>query len=482
MVPPDSPSDAPDDPVDARDSADAEDPDDSTQEIGVRVPAEDPPLRLIYSAISDVGRVRKDNQDSGYAGPHLLAVCDGVGGAARGDIASATSILEISRLDDDYLDPNRLDPDRDDDLLARVAGSLHRAHDRIGELVDADPALNGTSTTAVVALFDGRRFGIGHVGDSRAYLLREGELSQLTIDHTFVQTLIEDGRITPEEARTHPHRNLILRAIDSVHTVEPDLFNLEVEPGDRLMLCSDGVLSLTDDRIADIMMTGTADYVAVELIRAALEAGSTDNITSVVADVIGPEDELPDDLEPLLVGAATEQPRRSGRGTAAVLGGLLRGRSAESDPEDGGAIPSELEFAIETDPPIDPETARYAPRPPEGLVWVRRLLGTAVVLGLLWVGLAFAWSWSQEQYFVGTGTDNEGGEVVMIYRGLDADLPGVELAQAHEMSNVSVDMLSDYQAGQVRDGIDASSLDDARETVANLAETQEPVLDEEPAT
>ena len=121
-------------------------------------------LHLVYSAISDVGRVRKDNQDSGYAGPWLLAVADGVGGAARGDVASAAAIQQIRKLDEQPTE----------DLLAQVAGALHRAHDRIGELVDQDPALNGTSTTAVVALFDGTRLGMGHVGDSRAYLLRAG--------------------------------------------------------------------------------------------------------------------------------------------------------------------------------------------------------------------------------------------------------------------------------------------------------------------
>ena len=123
------------------------------------------PLRLQFAAISDVGRVRKDNQDSGYAGPWLLTVCDGVGGAARGDIASSTAVQQLRKLDER---PS-------EDMLGQVAGALHRAHDRIAELVDEDPSLNGTSTTATVALFGGSRLGIGHVGDSRAYLLRDGE-------------------------------------------------------------------------------------------------------------------------------------------------------------------------------------------------------------------------------------------------------------------------------------------------------------------
>ena len=158
-------------------------------------PTERAALRLQFAAISDVGRVRKDNQDSGYAGPWLLTVCDGVGGAARGDIASSTAVQQL----------RRLDAPPSDDLLGQVAGALHRAHDRIGELVDEDPALNGTSTTATVALFDGNRLGIGHVGDSRAYLYRDGELSQLTHDHTFVQSLIDEAR-RPERERQHRHQ------------------------------------------------------------------------------------------------------------------------------------------------------------------------------------------------------------------------------------------------------------------------------------
>src|SRR4051794_23670140 len=238
-------------------------------------------LHLRFAAVSDVGRVRKDNQDSGYAGPWLLAVCDGVGGAARGDIASSTAISQLRRLDA----PPPVDAD--DDLLARVAGALHRAHDRIGELVDEDPALNGTSTTATVALFDGTRVGMGHVGDSRAYLFRSREITQLTADHTFVQSLIDEGRITATEARVHPQRNLILKALDGVHEAEPDLFVIEVRPGDRLLLCSDGASGVLDDgRLADILATGSVEYAAVELVRASLEAGSSDNVTCLVADVV----------------------------------------------------------------------------------------------------------------------------------------------------------------------------------------------------
>ncbi|MGZ4449534.1 MAG: PP2C family protein-serine/threonine phosphatase [Blastococcus sp.] len=413
-------------------------------------------LRLDYAAISDVGRVRKDNQDSGYAGPWLLTVCDGVGGAARGDIASSTAVQQIRRLDEPPAE----------DLLGAVAGALHRAHDRIGELVDEDPALNGTSTTATVALFDGHRLGLGHVGDSRAYLFRGREISQLTHDHTFVQSLIDEGRITEEESRVHPHRNLILKALDGIHEAEPDLFHVEVEQGDRLLLCSDGACGVLDDgRLADILSTGSPEYAAVELVRASLEAGSSDNVTCIVADVVGDETPLDPHLAPLLVGAAAELRRRGPRGAKGMFRGHRSGDTGELEPV-REEIPGDLPFAISNDP-IDAEQARYAPRPPRRFTWLRRLMGAAIVAGLLWVGVAAAWSWSQTQYYVG-----EQGGVVVIYRGLNADLPGVSLSSAYETTDVRTSLLSDFDAGKVREGIDAGSLDDARRTVDNLAAKQ----------
>jgi serine/threonine protein phosphatase PrpC len=417
-------------------------------------------LLLSYSAISDVGRVRKDNQDSGYAGPWLLTVCDGVGGAARGDIASSTAVAELRRLDQP--------PPADSDQLDRVTTALHEAHRAIGHLVDEDPALNGTSTTATVALFDGSRVAIGHVGDSRAYLFREGEISQLTTDHTFVQSLIDEGRITEEEARVHPHRNLILKALDGIHETDPDLFMLELVAGDRLFLCSDGASGvLPDGRIADILSMGSPDYASVELVRASLEAGSSDNVTCVVADVITSEQAAADEhyagLEPLLVGAAAELKRRLPRG---LFRGHRAGDTGEMEPI-RAEIPDDLPFAITADP-IDPELARYAPQPPARFLWARRLLVVAVVLGLVWIGLAAAWSWSQRQYYLG-----EQDGVVVIYRGISADVPGLDLSQPYESSDVRLELLPEGMAEDIREGIPADDLDDARAKVQGFAADQE---------
>jgi len=410
-----------------------------------------PPLRLQFAALSDVGRVRKDNQDSGYAGPWLLTVCDGVGGAARGDIASSTAVAQIRKLDHKPTE----------DLLGLVAGAIHRAHDRIGELVEEDPALSGTSTTATVALFDGCQVALGHVGDSRAYLYRSGTITQLTRDHTFVQSLIDDGRITEEESRVHPHRNLILKAVDGVHDAEPDLFTLDVAPGDRLLLCSDGACGVLDkDRMADILGTGTPDYAVVELVRASLEAGSSDNVTCVVADV-AEADGRPAEA-PMLVGAAAELPRRR-TGVASRFRGHRSGDTGELEP-----VPAEAPHAIPTDP-IDPEVYRYAPRPPRRFVAVKRVAALAVVLGLLWIAASAVYSWTQRQYFVG---DHDG--MVTIYRGIDASLPGFSLNEPYEESDLLLDELEDYAAQDVREGIEASSLEDARSTVRQLPVAEAP--------
>jgi serine/threonine protein phosphatase PrpC len=418
-------------------------------------------FRLQYAAISDVGRVRKDNQDSGYAGPWLLTVCDGVGGAARGDLASSTAIGQLRRLDQPPVET-----DDEEHQLELVAGALHRASDRIGDLVDEEPALSGTSTTATVALFDGERLVMGHVGDSRAYLFRGHEISQLTSDHTFVQSLIDEGRITEVDARTHPHRNLILKALDGVHEVDPDLFTVPLIEHDRILLCSDGASgSLDNGRLADILATGSPDFAAVELVRASLEAGSTDNVTCIVADVVPATDDSEPPAAPLVVGSAAELKRRTRSGTS-FFRGHRAGDTGELEPvaaEIPDDLPPGVSYAIES----DPESARYAPLAPRRHVWLRRALALAGVVGVVWMAGVSAWSWSQHQYYVG-----EQDGVVTIFRGVQADVPGVSLSHAYETSNVQVDRLDPYSARTVQQGIGAGSLDDAERTVQRLAGNQ----------
>ena len=423
------------------------------------------PLALRFAALSDVGSVRKDNQDSGYAGSHLLVVADGVGGSARGDLASSTAVAALRRLDQQRQDEG------EQRLLQAVAGGLHRAHDRIAELVESDSSLEGTSTTATVALFDGVRLGVGHVGDSRAYLLRDGDIDQLTDDHTFVQSLVDEGRITAEEARSHPHRNVILKAVDAVHDVDPDLFTVQVQVGDRLLLCSDGCCGvLGDDELAEILDGGSLDFIAVELVRRALDAGSNDNVTVVVAEVVDADAPVADDdadtyaaasTGAMLVGAAADQPRDAMpgfRGHRSGDTGELEGVREGLAKAEGGRVAGGRGAA---EP--DPEELRYAPQDRPRWWRVRGLLVPLLVFGLIGGAGYAAWTWSQQQYYVALDSER-----VAIFRGVDATVPGVQLSRVEEQTDVAADSLPGYSLTDLGDGIPAEDLDDARAIVDRL--------------
>ena len=413
-------------------------------------------MRLEYAAISDVGRVRKDNQDSGYAGPHVIAVCDGVGGAARGDIASSTAISQLRRLDDGPAPgederparPGRRRPaprPRPDRRAGRREPCpLRHQHHRDGRALRRHPARRwATSATAAPTC------------------CASGELCQLTKDHTFVQTLIDDGQITEEESRVHPHRNLILKAIDGIHDLEPDLFQVDLELGDRLLFCSDGACGVLDaDRLADILGSGNADFAAVELVRASLAAGSTDNVTCLVADVA--EGELDLDVEPMLVGAAAELPRR-GRGVSGLFRGHRAGDTGELEP-----VQAEIPDDVALRDPLRPDRPRggalRARSRPRRFTWLRRVLALLVVVGLLWVAGAAAWSWTQQQYYVG-----EYDGKVAIYRGVNADLPGprpVLAVRGHRPRDGPAS--ASTTAARSRRASASGDLDAARSTVDNL--------------
>jgi protein phosphatase len=408
-------------------------------------PPTGPGLRLRYSALSDVGRHRKENQDSGYASEHLLVVADGVGGAAYGDVASATAVHLL----------RRLDKTPTEELLPALAGVVHRIHDRLAEMVEDDAELDGTSTTVTAALFDGHRLGFVHIGDSRAYLYRDGEVRQITKDHTFVQTLVDEGRITEEDSRVHPHRNIILRAVDSVHDTEPDLFLLDLREGDRVLLCSDGCSgAVTDRQLAEILGTGTVDSVALDLVQAALDNGSTDNVTVVVAEAVpeGTVDEGETSAAvttgPMLVGAAADQPRRGGMLSRA----LFRHRAQDT---------GELEPVAA--PPVDPEELRYAPRAPRRRAGLRRLLLVLVVLLLLGGATTAAYAWSQQQFYVAAD-----GPQVAIFKGVQVDLPGVTLSRPFEVDELRVEDLPAFRQTEIEEGKVADDLEDARRIVSEL--------------
>jgi serine/threonine protein phosphatase PrpC len=244
---------------------------------GQEKPAERP-LIMRYAARSDVGRIRSKNDDSAYVGRHLAVVADGMGGHAGGDVASASTVLDMIHLDhDDY-------PEGADTVLA---DEIQTANSLLSELVHQNPKLSGMGTTVTALLLEGRKLHFAHIGDSRAYRLRNKKFEQVSIDHTFVQRLIDEGRLRPEEAETHPHKNVLMRVLGDVDaSPELDLDVLDVEPGERWLLCSDG-LNYVAGHVVERMVRETKDLreCAEILVDLTLEAGAPDNVTVVMLEI-----------------------------------------------------------------------------------------------------------------------------------------------------------------------------------------------------
>uniref|UniRef100_UPI001EE49DD7 PP2C family protein-serine/threonine phosphatase n=1 Tax=Gordonia sp. 'Campus' TaxID=2915824 RepID=UPI001EE49DD7 len=250
-------------------------------------------LVLRYIARSDRGLVRSNNEDSFYAGPRLLALADGMGGHAAGEVASQLVIRALSSLDDD--EPGG-------DLLSQLDRATRAGNEAISAQVHESPELDGMGTTLTAILFAGSRIGLCHIGDSRGYMYRDGVLTQITRDDTFVQTLVDEGRITAEQAHTHPQRSLIMRALTGTE-VEPTLTMREARAGDRYMLCSDGLSDVVSEETLAETMGSIADpkECADRLIELALRGGGPDNVTVVLADVVDTEY---GDSRPIVGGAA----------------------------------------------------------------------------------------------------------------------------------------------------------------------------------
>ena len=394
-------------------------------------------LTFRYVAHTDTGLRRSGNQDSGYASPRLLVIADGMGGAAAGDLASSEVMHIIRELDSDSVEP---------DAMAALEQAVTKANTRLGELIAQDPAVEGMGTTLDALLWDGQKLAFAHIGDSRVYRLRGGELTQISKDHTFVQSLIDEGRISPAEARVHPHRSLILRAMLGRDDNGADLSWVQPMLGDRYLLCSDGLTDMvTDEVIRGALLSETIDHAATELVRLALEAGGYDNVTVVIGEFVEagtePDDRLSSsDGQPQLVGAAAGQPRpRTGEGTSGS-------DSVTTTPEE-----------------TDPEELRYAPRPPSRLRWLRWAAVLVVVALVIAAAGAWAYSWSQKQYFVAA----QDGKVA-IFKGVQADIPGITLQHVEQVTDVELKSLPEFRRQQVEAGIEASSKADAEKTVAEL--------------
>jgi len=409
-------------------------------------------LLLRFAAHSEIGLVRKNNQDSGYASPHLLLVADGMGGAAAGDLASAVAVEVIREVDG---------PTEGERMLPVLAGAIAAANDRIAALVEADSALDGMGTTVTGALFDGHELGLAHIGDSRAYLLRGGRLERLTHDHSWVQSLVDDGKIDEDEAAVHPHRSLLLRVLNGQPANEPDLTRLPLQDHDRLLLCSDGLCGLVeDDEIAAGLAIPELAGALQELVGAARAAGGIDNITVILADVLEGAPLVPGDtVEAVVLGAAAER---------GIPG--LGGADEDDEDDDPGRIRAGGATALGatsgpragTEPGED--EARYSPQPPAPRHRLRPLAGIVVGVLVLAAALGTAYAWGRTQYYVGAHQAQ-----VAIYQGLPEKVV-VPLSRVYEVQPLTVDGLPPFYADQVRAGIEVSSLRSARQTVAELTE------------
>ncbi|MCT7661263.1 PP2C family protein-serine/threonine phosphatase [Mycobacterium deserti] len=384
-------------------------------------------LVLRYAARSDRGLVRANNEDSVYAGARLLALADGMGGHAAGEVASQLVIAALAHLDDD--EPGG-------DLLSKLDSAVREGNSAIAAHVEADPELDGMGTTLTAILFAGNRLGLVHIGDSRGYLLRDGELTQITKDDTFVQTLVDEGRITAEEAHSHPQRSLIMRALTG-HEVEPTLIMREARAGDRYLLCSDGLSDpVSHDTILEALQIKDVAESADRLIELALRGGGPDNVTVVVADVI---DYDYGQTQPILAGAV------SGDDDQVAPPNTAAGRASAFNPrrnEPKRVVPQ----------PEEP------PRPPRS----RRKMIIAAVLVLLVVlsGLAIGREIVRSNYYV---TANDGAVAIM--RGVPGSILGYPLQEPYRQGCLTAhNGLNLISPGQSPPGCDLFRVGDLKQS------------------
>ncbi|WP_137722858.1 PP2C family protein-serine/threonine phosphatase [Prescottella subtropica] len=409
-------------------------------------------LVLRYAARSDRGLVRANNEDSVYAGARLLALADGMGGHAAGEVASQLMIAALAHLDDD--EPG-------EDLLGKLDAATREGNATIADQVEEDPELEGMGTTLTAMLFTGSRLGLVHIGDSRAYLLRDDQLTQITRDDTFVQSLVDEGRITAEQAHTHPQRSLIMRALTG-NEVEPTLTMREARAGDRYLLCSDGLSDpVSDETIANTMREGTHDECADRLIELALRSGGPDNVTVIVADVI---DYGYGQRHPIVGGAASDDEEDD-----APPPNTAAGRAAAIRPP--RAAPKRVT------PP-----AEETPKKSHKLRWT---LLAVTLIALLAGGLVVGRAMIRSYYYVGAAADR-----VTVLRGIPGSVLGFSLQESALVGCVADDgtltaadpnalpgdcrmlMVDDLQPSareQVRAGLPSGTETDATDQMRRLA-------------
>lgn len=402
------------------------------------------------AAVSHVGKIRSNNQDSGYAGAHLFMVADGMGGHAGGDVASAITTKRVAEADVEYASV--------EDAEFALQSALIAANSLLAETVFEHSELTGMGTTVSGIIRVGDRVALAHIGDSRIYRFRDGELTQISRDHTFVQRLVDSGRITPEEAAVHPRRSVLMRVLGDVDAApEIDTEVLEVQAGDRWMMCSDGLSSyVSEEKIGSILQTvRTAQGAADRLVKESLDHGAPDNVTVVITDI---DDSQGTGAPPAFVGSAaaplsfeSDTARRPIR-----LPTLLLHPLKATAPEDSHFEPERegyLEELIEED-------RRRARR--RRIVW---LLLVAAAIAAIVTGLIAAYQWTQSHYYVGA----DDGKVA-IFQGVQQTIGPIELSHVYQPTTIEIDDLPTFQRESVEATINAEDLRKAIEIVNNLGD------------
>ena len=401
-------------------------------------------IKIISSSQSDKGKVRSSNQDSGYSGTNLYVVADGMGGHAGGDIASALATQHVAKIDDVYPDS--------DQAMSSLLDAMREANRNLSDTVSKFNYLAGMGTTMDAVIFTGSIANIAHIGDSRVYLMRDSKLTQITKDHTFVQQLIDAGKLTEEEALVHPRRNVILRVLgDTSEEPEFDIHQIEVQPGDRLLLCSDGLCGVVPNYlIEENMKVANLDEAIELLIDEAKEYGAPDNVTVLLLEVRD-EAELADYQQPVtwLGSAANEVVIKQNS-----AGRILEVFSPKAWFDAFRDLGRKGTFYSINDPALEKAIGEF-----DGKVrsWKKR--GTALFLVLALISGGALWgvfSYIQTRYYLGVENGN-----VAIYQGIKESFGGIGFSTLYKESEIRIVDLPDFQQELILKSISAESLADA---------------------